>query len=119
MYAVGRMASVWGKDCLEFKPERWISEEGGIKHEPSHKFFAFSAGPRTCPGKELGLIRMKAIAATIIHNYHVQAYLSLSSQQHPVKSLAAFEEVVLVCCIPLCFFVCWLATGFSSGASVG
>ncbi|KAK6277127.1 hypothetical protein POUND7_017450 [Theobroma cacao] len=71
-YAMGRMTSVWGEDCREFKPERWITHDGGIKHEPAHKFFAFNAGPRICPGKDLGFTLMKAIASTIIHNYHVQ-----------------------------------------------
>ena len=72
LYAMGRMTSIWGTDCLEFKPERWISERGRIKHEPSYKFFAFNAGPRTCLGKEVAFTQMKAVAATIIHNYHVQ-----------------------------------------------
>ncbi|KAF2317483.1 hypothetical protein GH714_022696 [Hevea brasiliensis] len=42
------MEEIWGKDCLEFKPERWISEGGRIKHVPSYKFVAFNAGPRSC-----------------------------------------------------------------------
>ncbi|XP_013612627.1 PREDICTED: alkane hydroxylase MAH1-like isoform X2 [Brassica oleracea var. oleracea] len=29
IYALGRMRSVWGEDASEFKPERWISENGG------------------------------------------------------------------------------------------
>ncbi|KAK2978755.1 hypothetical protein RJ640_013030 [Escallonia rubra] len=53
LYAMGRMESIWGKDCLEFRPERWISERGTVKHEPSYKFLAFNAGPRTCLGKEV------------------------------------------------------------------
>ncbi|KAL8474986.1 hypothetical protein ACS0TY_031420 [Phlomoides rotata] len=71
LYAMGRMESIWGKDCLEFKPERWILESGAIKHEPSYKFLAFNAGPRTCLGKEVALSQIKAVAATVIHNYRV------------------------------------------------
>ncbi|KZV22677.1 hypothetical protein F511_42360 [Dorcoceras hygrometricum] len=72
LYAMGRMESIWGKDCLEFKPERWITERGTIKHEPSYKFLAFNAGPRTCLGKEVAFTQMKAVAATMIHNYDVR-----------------------------------------------
>ncbi|XP_044478330.1 alkane hydroxylase MAH1-like [Mangifera indica] len=71
-YAIGRMETVWGEDCCEFKPERWITDEGGIKHEPSHKFFAFNTRPRICPGKEIAFVVMKAIAAAIIFNYDIQ-----------------------------------------------
>ncbi|XP_004249316.1 alkane hydroxylase MAH1 [Solanum lycopersicum] len=71
-YTMGRMESLWGKDCLEFRPERWITERGGLKHEPSYKFPAFLAGPRTCVGKEMAFIQMKMVAATMIHNYNIQ-----------------------------------------------
>ncbi|XP_059296762.1 alkane hydroxylase MAH1-like [Lycium ferocissimum] len=71
-YTMGRMETIWGKDCLEFKPERWISERGRIKHEPSFKFPAFNAGPRTCLGKEMAFIQMKMVAATLIYNYHIE-----------------------------------------------
>nr|GLL38249.1 alkane hydroxylase MAH1-like [Ipomoea trifida] len=71
-YSSGRMDSIWGEDCMEFKPERWISDRGGIKHEPSYKFPAFNAGPRTCLGKEMSFVQMKMIAATILHHYEFQ-----------------------------------------------
>ncbi|XP_044470700.1 alkane hydroxylase MAH1-like [Mangifera indica] len=71
-YGMARMPSVWGDDCREYKPERWITEDGGIKHEPPHKFFSFNAGPRICLGKEIAFNLMKAIAATFIHNYTFQ-----------------------------------------------
>ncbi|XP_071912575.1 alkane hydroxylase MAH1-like [Coffea arabica] len=79
LYAMGRMESIWGKDCKEFKPERWISERGRVKHEPSYKFLAFNAGPRTCLGKEVAFTQMKAVAAAIIHNYNIQLV-----EGHPV-----------------------------------
>ncbi|KAK1397795.1 Alkane hydroxylase mah1 [Heracleum sosnowskyi] len=71
-YSMGRMENIWGEDCLEFKPERWITDKGGIKHEPSYKFPAFNAGPRTCLGKEMAFTQMKIIATSIIHNYNIE-----------------------------------------------
>ncbi|KAK3017198.1 hypothetical protein RJ639_007753 [Escallonia herrerae] len=78
-YAMGRMESIWGKDFLEFRPERWISERGMVKHDPSYKFLVFNAGPRTCLGKEVTFTQMKAVAAAIIHNYDIQVV-----EGHPV-----------------------------------
>ena len=72
LYSMGRMESIWGRDCLEFKPERWISERGRIVHVPSFKFTAFNAGARTCLGKDISFIQMKIIASAIIWNYRVQ-----------------------------------------------
>ncbi|KAL0292866.1 UNVERIFIED_CONTAM: Alkane hydroxylase MAH1 [Sesamum radiatum] len=60
------------QDSKEFKPERWITERGTIKYEPSYKFLAFNAGPRTCLGKEVAFTQLKAVAAAIIHNYQVE-----------------------------------------------
>ncbi|GAB4832376.1 hypothetical protein Ancab_006392 [Ancistrocladus abbreviatus] len=62
----------FGLDSLEFKPERWITEKGELKHEPAHKFPAFNAGPRICLGKDITFMETKAVAATIVHNYNVQ-----------------------------------------------
>ncbi|CAN6830846.1 unnamed protein product [Brassica oleracea var. botrytis] len=72
IYVLGRMRSVWGDDTLEFKPERWISETGGLRHEPSFKFLAFNSGPRTCPGKHLAMTSMKAIIVEILQHYDVK-----------------------------------------------
>ncbi|XP_062102941.1 alkane hydroxylase MAH1-like [Humulus lupulus] len=79
VYSTGRMEEVWGKDCLEFKPERWISEQGEFVYVPSHKFPAFHIGPRTCLGKDMALIQMKVMALTILKNYHFHAV-----EGHPV-----------------------------------
>jgi cytochrome P450 len=78
-YTMGRMEGIWGGDCLEFKPERWISEQGRIVHVPSYKFIAFNAGPRTCLGKDMSFIQMKIVASSIIWNYRVQVV-----EGHPV-----------------------------------
>ncbi|XP_061370975.1 alkane hydroxylase MAH1-like [Gastrolobium bilobum] len=72
LYAMGRLEEIWGKDCLEFKPERWVSERGGIVYVPSYKFVSFNAGPRTCLGKDLSFVQMKMVATNILCNYHIK-----------------------------------------------
>uniref|UniRef100_A0A0E0BYB0 Cytochrome P450 n=1 Tax=Oryza meridionalis TaxID=40149 RepID=A0A0E0BYB0_9ORYZ len=72
LYAMGRIEGIWGKDCMEFKPERWVSKSGRLRHEPSYKFLSFNTGPRSCLGKELSLSNMKIIVASIIHNFKVE-----------------------------------------------
>ncbi|KAF2315295.1 hypothetical protein GH714_038746 [Hevea brasiliensis] len=67
IYATGRMRSTWGDDCLEFRPERWLSPDGKqfIKYD-SYKFVAFNAGPRICLGKGLAYLQMKSVAAALL-----------------------------------------------------
>ncbi|KAF2308450.1 hypothetical protein GH714_009714 [Hevea brasiliensis] len=79
LYSMGRMEDIWGKDFLEFKPERWISESGEIKHVPSYKFITFNAGPRTCLGKDLTFLQMKTVASTVLWNFSLQVV-----ENHPL-----------------------------------
>ncbi|PWA45820.1 cytochrome P450 [Artemisia annua] len=78
-YSMGRMRSIWGEDCMEFKPERWISKSGTIKYEPSYKFTTFNNGPRTCVGKDTSFSQLKIVLATIIYRYHIELV-----EGHPV-----------------------------------
>ncbi|CAI0475591.1 unnamed protein product [Linum tenue] len=75
IYSMGRMKSIWGEDCLEFKPERWVSESaGGYKFETpkdGYKFVAFNAGPRTCLGKDLAYLQMKSVASAVLLRYRL------------------------------------------------
>ncbi|CAN6484731.1 unnamed protein product [Victoria cruziana] len=72
-YSVGRMKWIWGEDCTEFKPERWIDDEGRLRHETnSFRFMAFNAGPRTCVGREIAFVQMKLAAAAILLNFELR-----------------------------------------------
>uniref|UniRef100_A0A1J3FD89 Alkane hydroxylase MAH1 n=1 Tax=Noccaea caerulescens TaxID=107243 RepID=A0A1J3FD89_NOCCA len=71
-YAMGMMRAVWGEDALEFKPERWVTATGGIRHEPAYKFFAFNAGPRACLGKNMAMTQLKTVVVGILQNYDVE-----------------------------------------------
>ncbi|KAJ6838431.1 cytochrome P450 94A1-like [Iris pallida] len=71
-YAMGRMESIWGTDCREYKPERWLDAGGVFRPESPFKFPAFHGGPRICLGKEMAYIQMKSIAACILERFVVQ-----------------------------------------------
>ncbi|GMN62157.1 hypothetical protein TIFTF001_031242 [Ficus carica] len=71
-YPMARLEEIWGKDFMEFKLERWISEQGGLVYVPSHKLIAFNTGPRLCLGRDMSFIQMKAIATAVPRNYHIQ-----------------------------------------------
>lgn len=79
LYSIGRVEEIWGEDCLEFKPERWISKKGGTIHVPSYKFIAFNAGPRSCLGKDISFIELKMVAIAILLNYQIQVV-----EGHPI-----------------------------------
>ncbi|KAG0479210.1 hypothetical protein HPP92_013929 [Vanilla planifolia] len=107
IYSAGRLESIWGKDCLEFKPERWLKpspanndhvnngdihreiNQSPFQFEPSmdkYRFVAFNAGPRTCLGKDLAYLQMKSIASAVLlrhrleplPGHHVQQKMSLT-----------------------------------------
>ncbi|XP_057440254.1 alkane hydroxylase MAH1-like [Lotus japonicus] len=79
LYPMARMEHIWGDDCLEFKPERWISDNGRNIHMPSYKFITFNGGPRSCLGKGFSFIMLKMVAAAIIPKFHIQVI-----EGHPI-----------------------------------
>ncbi|XP_078150295.1 cytochrome P450 CYP94D108-like isoform X1 [Carex rostrata] len=73
-YAMGRMEDIWGVDCSEYKPERWL-ENGVFKPESPFKYSVFHAGPRMCLGKEMAYIQMKSIAAFLFERYKIEVVM--------------------------------------------
>lgn len=72
IYSTGRMKFIWGEDCLEFRPERWLSDDGNkFEMKDSFKFVAFNAGPRICLGKDLAYLQMKSIAGAVLLRHHL------------------------------------------------
>ncbi|KAM4079829.1 hypothetical protein ACB094_09G144700 [Castanea mollissima] len=63
--------NIWGKNCFEFLPERWI-ENGVCKQESPFRFPAFQAGPRICLGKDMAYNQMKSIAASVIEIFEME-----------------------------------------------
>lgn len=74
---VHQSAEVWGKDAMEFRPERWLegpdsgdgSENKAAKNDLDHWLVAFSRGPRMCFGMNLAWAEMYIAFATMIRQF--------------------------------------------------
>nr|ABK25134.1 unknown [Picea sitchensis] len=80
IYATNRMENLWGKECREFRPERWINRNGICMKESDYKYPVFNAGPRLCLGREMAYVSMKCLAAHVLLRYRVRIYPG-----HPVQ----------------------------------
>ncbi|OIW21887.1 hypothetical protein TanjilG_13827 [Lupinus angustifolius] len=69
-YEMGRMESVWGKDCTKCRPKRWL-ENGEYRTESSFKFPVFHVGPRMCLGRDMAYIQMMSIVASLMEMFEI------------------------------------------------
>ncbi|RWR79885.1 cytochrome P450 94B3 [Cinnamomum micranthum f. kanehirae] len=69
-YAMGRMEAIWGKDCEEYVPKRWL-DNGLFRTESPYRFPVFHAGPRMCLGREMAYIQMKSIVALVVEKFQI------------------------------------------------
>ncbi|KAH7668996.1 Cytochrome P450 E-class group I protein [Dioscorea alata] len=70
-YVMGRMKSLWGEDCMEVRPERWLVD-GVYRPVSSYKYPVFHGGPRVCLGKEMAYIQMKAVVACVLERFEIE-----------------------------------------------
>jgi len=71
-YAMGRMESVWGPDCAEFRPERWL-RDGRFVPESPYRYPVFQGGVRVCVGKELAIMEMKSVVVSVVQSFDIEA----------------------------------------------
>ncbi|OAY81517.1 Cytochrome P450 94A1 [Ananas comosus] len=80
-YAMGRSKDIWGENCEEYKPERWL-ENGVFRPENPFRYPVFHAGPRMCLGKEMAYIQMKSIAACMLERFQLSVVGKKSAPEH-------------------------------------
>ncbi|KAG2144204.1 cytochrome P450 [Suillus clintonianus] len=71
--AINRSLAIWGPDAKEFKPERWLAEEGisgKAKDVQGHRhLLTFIDGPRTCLGKDFAVAEFKTVLLILVKNF--------------------------------------------------
>ncbi|KZT13226.1 cytochrome P450 [Laetiporus sulphureus 93-53] len=65
--------ALWGPDAKEFRPERWLNEDGipmRAQEIQGHRhLLTFVDGPRMCLGRGFALAEFKAVLSVLIRNY--------------------------------------------------
>ncbi|KAH7299434.1 hypothetical protein KP509_24G011100 [Ceratopteris richardii] len=69
VFALCRAQQIWGNDSLEFKPDRWLDQNGQFVTADPFKYPVFQAGPRTCLGKDFAYIQVKLVVACLVRDY--------------------------------------------------
>jgi cytochrome P450 len=62
-----------GTDAKEFKPERWLDDQGSLIKASQIKFPAFHAGPRTCLGQNLATQEAVGILTLLVRQFDFDA----------------------------------------------
>lgn len=79
-YVIARNRSVWGEDSDVFRPERWLRDDSQESEEEfqarlrlmNNSDLAFGAGSRICIGRNLGLLEVYKVMATLISRYDIE-----------------------------------------------
>ncbi|MBK6656863.1 MAG: cytochrome P450 [Proteobacteria bacterium] len=73
--------------AAEFDPDRWPKSEAerGCPHDTT-AFVPFGSGPRFCPGRNLALLEIRTVLATLCRNFDV----GLVDSGRAVEELLAF-----------------------------
>jgi cytochrome P450 len=87
-YAMGRMPQLWGDDCREFRPERWLDGGGEFVAVDAARYPVFHAGPRACLGKEMAYVQMKTVVAAVIRRFAVEPVPAASMEAPPPYEMA-------------------------------
>ncbi|KAK0204124.1 cytochrome P450 monooxygenase, partial [Desarmillaria ectypa] len=66
-YTIHRDPTVWGTDVKEYRPERWFECDSLAV---SKAFTPFSVGPRACVGRNLAMLELQIIIASILKRFH-------------------------------------------------
>ncbi|KAL5725129.1 hypothetical protein ACHQM5_008309 [Ranunculus cassubicifolius] len=94
-YAMGRIENIWGKNCNEFLPERWL-ENGIFQPENPFRYPVFHAGPRMCLGREMAYIQMKSVAACVIENFEIHLVDKITRPRTVISMTLRMKDGLMV-----------------------
>jgi cytochrome P450 len=70
----------------DFKPERWLGEDGLSAGSAKRISMPFGAGPRICPGRYLALQEMKMVLSTLLARFDID-FVGTDDGSEPAERL--------------------------------
>lgn len=82
VYSMHRNPTIWGNDALEFRPERWASNQGAATH--SWNYLPFNGGPRICLGQQFALTEVGYTVCRLLQSFKdIEAHSSMLEPKEP------------------------------------
>jgi cytochrome P450 len=82
-------------DPEEFKPERFLNEDGSVRDDPTLSF-AFGIGKRICPGRHFVDATTFIVTSSILSVFYVTKAKDENGHEIPVKVVSSTEEGFIV-----------------------
>lgn len=83
-YTIHRDPSVWGSDAESYNPDRWLQADAAQRAEFEKSFVPFSVGPRACVGRNVAMMELRMLIATVFLKFDVELL-------HPERELHTIE----------------------------
>jgi cytochrome P450 len=75
-WAINRSPELWGEDVDEFKPERWLADDGHANNtggaDSNYSFLTFLHGPRSCIGQRFAQAEFACLIATWVGKFEME-----------------------------------------------
>jgi len=75
-WAINRSSAYWGKEAMEFRPDRWINADGTPNNTggatSNYAIMTFLHGPRSCIGQGFARSELKCLLAALVGRYQFE-----------------------------------------------
>ncbi|TDL25279.1 cytochrome P450 monooxygenase pc-bph [Rickenella mellea] len=93
-FSIHRDKATWGDDADYYRPERWMERDPALIQRA---FNPFSFGPRACIGRNLAMMELSIIIASVLRRYH----FVLENPDLPLDTREGFLRKPLECRVGL------------------
>ncbi|KAM5349739.1 hypothetical protein ACJ41O_006244 [Fusarium nematophilum] len=73
IWYINRSPEIWGPGAAEFRPERWITDDGRPNQNgganSNYDFLTFLHGPRSCIGQNFAKAEMRCLLAAMVRSF--------------------------------------------------